>query len=306
MLQREMAERLCATPSTKNYGGLTLQVQFHYEVKYLRTIPASVFIPEPDVDSAIVLVRSREPATLPVCDYDVFVRVVRRGFSQRRKQLGKLLREDIADWPRAADALRLDSKVRAEALSLEQWVALANYIRPIPVPDRRKLAAEWFPVVDAADGLLRSARRAQVHGDNLRHRAVHALIFNDAGEVFLQKRSRWKDRHPLLWDSSAAGHVNAGEGYDEAAARELKEELGISVPLQKVVKLPASGRTGQEFIWLYHGRYNGAFTLDKGEIETGGFFPPAVVTDWLAARRHDFAPGFVECWQAFCQNAGAA
>ena len=209
-------------------------------------------------------------------------------FSQRRKQLGKLLRPDISDWPTAARTLGLNPKVRAEALSLEQWAALTNFIGPIAVPDRQKSDAEWFPVVDAADRLLRNAPRAEVHGNNLGHRAVHMLIFNGLGDVFLQKRSRWKDRHPLLWDSSAAGHVNADEGYDEAAKRELKEELGIAVPLEKVLKVPASERTGQEFIWLYRGRHDGEFLLDRGEIETGRFFPPAVVTGWISARPERF------------------
>lgn len=303
MLQQEMAERLTAVPSTKNYGALTLQIQYYYRVKYLRTIPASVFFPQPNVDSAIVRVTPREVGELPPCDYDLFVALVRAGFSQRRKQLGKLLREHVSDWPAAAAGLGLDPKVRAEALSLEQWIGLANFVRPITVPDRRKLDAEWFPVVDSADLLLHNVQRAQVHGNNLRHRAVHILIFNEIGEIFLQKRSRWKDRHPLAWDSSAAGHVNAGEGYDEAAERELKEELGIKVPLEKIVKLPASEKTGEEFIWLYRGRYNGEFALDRGEIETGGFFPSTVITDWIAARPNDFAPGFVECWKAL--GAGA-
>jgi 16S rRNA (adenine1518-N6/adenine1519-N6)-dimethyltransferase len=304
-LQKELAHRLSASPSTKDYGALTLQVQLHHRIKYLRTISGSVFIPQPDVDSAIVRVSPRDPMELPQCDEKVFTQLVRRGFSQRRKQLGKLLREEISDWPRAADTLGLEPQVRAEALSLEQWIALTNHVRPIPIPDRRKTDAEWFPVVDERDCLLHNAPRAKVHGNNLRHRAVHILIFDQFGEVFMQRRSRWKDRHPLLWDSSAAGHVNAGESYETAAARELEEELGIKAPLEKIVKLPASHRTGQEFIWLYRGQYNGEFTLNRGEIEAGGFFPPAVITGWIAARPKNFAPGFVECWNAYVEKNGA-
>ena len=79
------------------------------------------------------------------------------------------------------------------------------------------------------------------------------LIFNPAGEVYLQQRSRWKDRHPLKWDSSAAGHVADGESYDQTARRELNEELGVTVALQKVSKIPASEHTDQEFIWSVSG-----------------------------------------------------
>src|SRR5207249_743386 len=84
---------------------------------------------------------------------------------------------------------------------------------------------------------------------------------NSAEEVFLQLRSRRKDRHPLLWDSSAAGHVNAGEEYDQAAARELTEELGIQIPLEKVAKLTASERTDSEFVSLYYGSHDGKVQL---------------------------------------------
>ena len=61
--------------------------------------------------------------------------------------------------------------------------------------------------------------RSVVHARGLRHRAVHVLVFNSAGELFLQKRSMTKDNDPGLWDSSCSGHVDAGETYDEAAVR---------------------------------------------------------------------------------------
>jgi 16S rRNA (adenine1518-N6/adenine1519-N6)-dimethyltransferase len=153
-------------------------------------------------------------------------------------------------------------------------------------------------VVDEEDRLLGDAPRSEVHGNNSRHRAVHILIFNGLGELFLQKRSRWKDRHPLLWDSSAAGHVEAGEEYDVTAVRELQEELGVKAELTRVAKLPASERTGQEFIWLYRGQHDGPFTLARSEIEHGEFFPTDVVSEWVNVRPADFAPGFLECWKA--------
>ncbi len=305
MLQKEMAERLCAVPSTKNYGALTLQLQFHYHIKYLRKVPAAVFIPSPDVDSAIISIRPRDEASIPGCDFDLFVRLVRRGFSQRRKQLGKLLAEYISDWRQAASALHLDTQVRAENLSLPQWTELTNYVRPMAVPDRRKSDAERFPVVDEKDHFLRDAPRGEVHGNNLLHRAVHILIFSKNGQIYLQKRSRWKDRHPLVWDSSAAGHVDASEGYDEAAKRELREELGIEVELTRVCRLSATDHTGYEFIQLYRAIHEGEFHLNREEIEMGAYFPAEVVTGWIAARPRDFAPGFVECWWAFLKQSGS-
>ena len=299
MLQKELARRLSAAPGTSDYGALTLIIQLHYRVDYLRTVPASVFLPQPDVDSAFVRIAPRAPDELPDHDPEIFLRLVRRGFSQRRKQLRNLLRAEIPNWDDASAAVGFEPRARAEELGLEQWIALSNFTRSTETPGSIPAAAERFPVVDEQDRLLGDAPRAEVHGNNLRHRAVHILIFNDLGELFLQKRSPWKDRHPRLWDSSAAGHVDAGEDYDVAANRELQEELGVTAELTRVVKLPASERTGQEFIWLYQARHNGPFELARSEIEYGDFFPTEVVSAWLKARPDDFAPGFVECWEAF-------
>ena len=299
MLQKEMARRISANPGTSDYGALTLIVQLHYRVQYLRTVPASVFLPAPEVDSAFVRIVPRAPEELPAHDRETFSRMVRQGFSQRRKQLRNLLREEVPDWEEASDAISFDPRARAEELSLEQWIALSNRARLRAGPTAVSPASERFPVVDEEDRILGDAPRGEVHGNNLRHRAVHILIFNRLGELFLQKRSRWKDRHPQVWDSSAAGHVEAGEEYDETAIRELEEELGIKTELIRVAKLPSSERTGQEFIWLYRGAHNGPFTLAKSEIEYGEFFPASVVSEWVTARPADFAPGFLECWQAY-------
>jgi 16S rRNA (adenine1518-N6/adenine1519-N6)-dimethyltransferase len=299
MLQKEMARRISAAPGTSDYGALTLIVQLHYRVEYLRTVPASVFLPQPDVDSAFVRLSPRAPDELPDHDAEAFSRMVRRGFSQRRKQLRNLLREEVPAWNEAASAIGFDPRARAEELALEQWIALSNLARSPDSSAPVSAGLERFPVVDEEDRVLGEALRAEVHGNNLRHRAVHILVFNSLGELFLQKRSRWKDRHPGLWDSSAAGHVDAGEDYDAAARRELQEELGVTAKLTRVTKLPATEKTGQEFIWLYRAQHNGPFELAKSEIEYGEFFPTNVVLEWIEARPDDFAPGFLECWKAF-------
>lgn len=304
MLQKEMAARLSALPSTHDYGSLTLRVQLRYRVQYLRTIPATVFFPKPEVDSALVRILPRDPLELPARDDELLTKLIRSGFSQRRKQLRKLLGMRVINWDHAASTLGVDPKARAENLSLRQWIGVANYIAPPGHPAASAMEEERFPVVDKNDRILRYARRSDVHGNNLRHRAVHILIFNPAGEVYLQQRSRWKDRHPLKWDSSAAGHVAAGESYEETARRELEEELGINVPLEKVLEIPASARTEQEFVRLYRGKTRSNPIVNRSEIETGAFFPPAIIDGWVAARPENFAPGFMECWKAYRGKKG--
>jgi 16S rRNA (adenine1518-N6/adenine1519-N6)-dimethyltransferase len=298
-LQKEVALRLSASPCRHAYGALTLRVQLHHRVKNLRTIPATVFFPQPEVDSAVVRLVPRDPLELPPHDDDLFVKLVRIGFSQRRKQLRKLLREYACDWDTLARHVQIDPNARAEELSLLQWIALENFIVPPPRPEGCSSDDEPFPVVDEKDRIRRYASRSEVHGNNLRHRAVHIFIFNEAGDVCLQQRSRWKDRHPSKWDSSAAGHVTGGETYDATARRELKEELGVDVPLERIFTVTASPRTDHEFIWVYRGVITGDLAPNKCEIETGVFLPPAVVDGWTSARPEDFAPGFLQCWKAY-------
>jgi 16S rRNA (adenine1518-N6/adenine1519-N6)-dimethyltransferase len=299
MLQKEMAMRLSASPCTHDYGALTLRVRLHHRVKYLRSVPATVFFPQPEVDSAVVRLFPRDPLELPPHGAELFVKLVRLGFSQRRKQLRKLLREYARDWDTLARHVQIDPNARAEELSLLQWIALENFIAPPPRPEECSSDDEQFPVVDQNDRIRRYASRSEVHGNNLRHRAVHIFIFNEAGDVYLQQRSRWKDRHPLKWDSSAAGHVTGGETYDATARRELEEELGVDVPLERIFTVTASPRTDHEFIWVYRGVITGDLAPNKCEIETGVFFRPAVVDGWTSARPEDFAPGFLQCWKAY-------
>jgi 16S rRNA (adenine1518-N6/adenine1519-N6)-dimethyltransferase len=298
-LQKEVAARISAKSSSHDYGALTLRIQLHHRVELLRTISPTVFIPQPEVASALVRISPRDPLELPAFDDELVVKLIRSGFSQRRKQLQKVIGQRVADWERTAAKLGFDIKARAEELSPSQWIALANEIAPAGTGDAQFFRQERFPVVDEMDRILRYEYRSQVHGDNLRHRAVHILVFNPAGEIYLQKRARWKDRHPLRWDSSAGGHVSAAEGYDEAARRELQEELGIDVALERLLKLPASSRTDEEFIWVYRAHIQGDLKPNRHEIEAGGYFPPGIVDDWMKARPEDFTPAAMECWRAF-------
>src|SRR4029077_2640312 len=115
-------------------------------VKYLRTVAATVFFPRPDVDSAVGRLLPRDPQELPPHDEELLVKLIRLGFSQRRKQLRKLLRERVDDWDALSRHVDIDPKVRAEELSLLQWIALANFTAPPPRPNVGFLNNERFPV----------------------------------------------------------------------------------------------------------------------------------------------------------------
>ncbi|MFA5056967.1 MAG: NUDIX domain-containing protein, partial [Opitutaceae bacterium] len=153
---------------------------------------------------------------------------------------------------------------------------------------------EWFDVVDDKDSVVSRATRREVHARGLRHRAVHVLVFNRAGELFLQKRSLSKDVAPGAWDSSASGHVDAGEEYDACAKRELQEELGLHVASapRRWLRLLACDETGQEFVWVYRQEAEGPFTLHPEEIERGGWFPVGEVNRLVREQSADFASSF--------------
>ncbi len=160
------------------------------------------------------------------------------------------------------------------------------------------MADEYFDVVNERDEPVGRALRREVHARGLWHRAVHILVFDSAGRVFLQKRSMTKDMSPGLWDSSCAGHVDAGEDYDAAAVRELHEELGIRVtaPPERLLRIDARAETGWEFCWIYRLRHDGPFVLHPEEIETGEWLQPAEVTRRLKARPQDYCPPFQLIW----------
>lgn len=167
------------------------------------------------------------------------------------------------------------------------------------------MAEEIFDIVDAADAVIGRRPRSEVHRLLLRHRAVHVLVFNARGEVFLQKRSMLKDCHPGVWDSSSSGHLDSGEDYDACAVREAREELGLALgaPPERLFKIDACAETGMEFVWVYRCAAEGPFTLHPEEIDEGGWFAGPRVDDWLAARPEDFAPSFALIWRRLASGS---
>jgi isopentenyl-diphosphate delta-isomerase type 1 len=159
---------------------------------------------------------------------------------------------------------------------------------------------ELFDVVDREDSVIGQAPRREVHAKNLLHRAVHVIVHDAQGRVFLQRRSPGKDAFPGCWDDSCTGHLDAGEDYVTAARRELGEELGwhdASLPLRHVVKLAASAETGHEFIEIFLlGPVPGPFTLHPEEISEGRWIEPAQLLAELRATPEIFASGTRFLW----------
>jgi 16S rRNA (adenine1518-N6/adenine1519-N6)-dimethyltransferase len=129
-LQMEVAKRLMATPGSPDHGVLTLLIQLDYEALDWFKIPAACFFPEPEVDSACVALMRRTRPLLSADERKTFAAIVKRSFSQRRKMMAKLLKTDWAadSLERAFASVPLPLQIRAEAVSLDQFVTLTRYL----------------------------------------------------------------------------------------------------------------------------------------------------------------------------------
>ena len=298
MLQKEVIDRLAATPGSKDYGMLSLRTQVDWIVEPQRTVPPEAFHPRPAIDSTVAIMRPRTEG-LPAFDRRLFDELLRRGFAQRRKQLKKQLPEGI-DWEKISHELGVPATARAEELNLAKWIALTRACDTHPLKDLPQKSGEIFDVVDEHDEVTGQATRGEVHAQGLLHRAVHVLVFNKRGDLLLQQRSMLKDAHPGVWDSSVSGHLDAGEAYETAAVRELAEEMGIEAkcPPTEIARLKPSAATGWEHIRLYRYEHQGNIRYPAAEIESAMWFPIPVLEAWIKARPEDFASGFLACWTA--------
>lgn len=302
MVQKEVADRLCAEPRSKDYGVLGLVMQERWDITHLKTIGPRGFHPQPEVDSSVVRLDPRSPGALPPHCPEVFVKTVKLGFSQRRKQLRNNLQIDREIWDPWCAEFGWKPGVRAEELSITEWVELANRIEPHPCAGLPPSSTEELEVVDANDEVTGRLPRREIHERKLLHRAVHVFVTSrHRDEIFLQKRSLMKDTHPGKWDSSASGHVDPGESYLACAERELWEEIWVrpAESLERVVRLEAGEETDQEFIEVFETRAAGRIRIHGKEIDCGRFFPVEEVERWIAARPEDFATGFRTCFGAW-------
>lgn len=165
-------------------------------------------------------------------------------------------------------------------------------------------SSELFDVVDSEDQVVGQATRGEVHAKGLLHRSVHILVFNSQGELFLQKRALTKDENPGYWDSSAAGHVNAGEDYRTSAHRELMEELGISGELQFFMKFAASKETFGEHVETYLCTTDQKITINTVEISEGRFWPISEVRKLVSSHPGRFTSTFHLFFDSYLKSKG--
>ncbi|MFN3633119.1 MULTISPECIES: 16S rRNA (adenine(1518)-N(6)/adenine(1519)-N(6))-dimethyltransferase RsmA [Exiguobacterium] len=136
MIQKEVAERIGAKPGTKAYGSLSIAIQYYAEANVSFIVPKSVFMPAPNVDSAVITLKMRPKPAVDVKNEAFFFEIARASFAQRRKtilnnltnHLGKDKKMEIEQFLGEAG---IDSKRRGETLSLEEFARLADTILPL-------------------------------------------------------------------------------------------------------------------------------------------------------------------------------
>ncbi len=167
-----------------------------------------------------------------------------------------------------------------------------------------EVSQELLDVVDVNDQVVVVKTRGEIHSKGLMHRAVHILVFNHQGDLFIQKRSMSKDECPGLWDTSVAGHVDSGEDYVSCAIRELSEELGIMVesPLKFLFKLQPKMSNGMEHTTVYSYVDEGPFQIQKEEIDEGNWISKAEMDQRVGSSDPALTQVLCQIWWQFRQS----
>lgn len=156
---------------------------------------------------------------------------------------------------------------------------------------------ELLDVVNDEDAVTGQSMRSVVHQRGLLHRGVHVFLFNEKGEMLIQKRSADRSNSPSLLDCSVSEHVKAGESYLEAAVRGLKEEMGVEgISLTRRGKIQMEyGVNDFEISEIYEGQLNGtSVQFDPVEIAEVGFMSLDAIRRGISEEGEKYCYWFVE------------
>ena len=154
------------------------------------------------------------------------------------------------------------------------------------------MKGEWFPLVNEMGETIGKATRKECHsGSKQLHPVIHLHIFNDAGELYLQKRSMTKDIQPGKWDTAVGGHIDYGETVEEALRREVREELGITAfTPQFITRYVFESAIEKELVNTFRTIYNGEIKPDTEELDGGRFWSLEEIKSNLG--QNVFTPNF--------------
>jgi isopentenyldiphosphate isomerase len=151
----------------------------------------------------------------------------------------------------------------------------------------RRAAAEMVEIVDERGVVQRVATRAEMRARNLRHRSVAVVVMTRSGEVVVHRRAEWKDVWPGRWDVCFGGVVEVGEGWRDAARRELAEEAGVEVAGDAVHALGRGSFADEQVsahARIYAVTHDGPFRPADGEVAELALVPLPELDGWLTGR----------------------
>jgi len=130
---------------------------------------------------------------------------------------------------------------------------------------------ELVDVIDEQGNVVATVTRQEMRARRLPHRCVYILVFNSQGKVFIHLRTPAKDLFPSRWDVTVGGVLASGESFDQAAKRELREELGVDAVIEPLFLFPYSDESTNVQGKVYRVRHDGPFRLQSEEIVRGEF-----------------------------------
>lgn len=152
---------------------------------------------------------------------------------------------------------------------------------------------EFLDIIDENDNVTGKGTRKSVHDKRQIHRGVHVFIINHNGHILIQKRSLKKDDRPGFFDASCGAQVSSGESYEQAAEREVKEELGVnSGELVRIGKYKSFSERQREIRVLFIAKSDGPFKIDKREVEEVKFLTMDTIQKLIACKSSEFTEGF--------------
>ena len=162
----------------------------------------------------------------------------------------------------------------------------------MPAPsDVADPGAALVDVIDDDGAVIATASRREVRAANLLHRSAFVVVLDSADRVVVHQRADWKDVWPSRWDLAFGGVVDAGEAWDHAAERELREEAGIAAALEHLGTGRYEDDVVREVGEVYLARSDGPFSFPDGEVVASDRVPMADLDRWIAA--HDLVPDSV-------------
>lgn len=158
---------------------------------------------------------------------------------------------------------------------------------------------ELFPHVDEDSNILGAITRSEAHGGSRKlHPVVHLHLFNSRGDLYLQHRPAWKDIQPDRWDTATGGHMNFGESVDQALAREVREELGITdFTPERLGHYVFESDRERELVFVHKTTYNGTPHPNADELDGGRFWSPQEIATNMG--KGVFTPNFEQEYQQF-------